>query len=76
MDYAGSQLQNWSCYHSGRMWGSSGDNHDSGVLEKSGVPTVLSASKRTASGISRTIELSVLTNSVVVKLKCAVYDML
>lgn len=61
------------------MWGSSGHNHESGVLEKSGVPTVLSPSKRTASGISETIasgKVSVLTNSVVVKLQCAVYDML
>ena len=61
------------------MWGSSGHNHGSGVLEKSGVPTVLLPSKRTASGISKTIasgKVSVLTNSVVVKLQCAVYDML
>ena len=54
------------------MWSSSGHDHDSGALEKSGVPTVHSASKGTANGRQQHYsigeDLSVLLNGAVVKL--------
>ena len=54
------------------MWSSSGHDHDSGVLEKSGVPTVHPAPKGTGNGHQQDYsigeDLRVLMNNTTVKL--------